>query len=61
MASSRLPSPLLRATFPSYDLCFPALPVKKEGGPPFRLAVLRWGWRGKSGRYLARNCSGFSH
>lgn len=31
--SSLLLSPSPRATFPSYDLCFPALPVKKEGGP----------------------------
>lgn len=32
MSFSLLLSPLPRATFPSYDLCFPALPEKKEGG-----------------------------
>lgn len=32
MSSSLLLSPLPRATFPSYDLCFPALPEKEGGG-----------------------------
>lgn len=40
---SLLLSPLSRATFPSYDLCFPALPVKKgetsRGGGPTTQAV----------------------
>lgn len=47
MSFSLLLSPLPRATFPSYDLCFPSLPVKRgvgtgrRGGSSFRLAVLR--------------------
>lgn len=32
MSFSLLLSPLPRATFPSYDLCFPSLPVKRGGG-----------------------------
>lgn len=64
MSFSLLLSPLPRATFPSYDLCFPALPVKKAGrtgrggGPPFRLAVVRWGWGRKSERHSVSVCSG---
>lgn len=66
MSFSLLLSTLPRATFPSYDLCFPALPEKKGGtgrggGTPFRLAVLRWGWGRKSEWYLVSICSGLGH
>lgn len=30
-------TPRPAATFPSYDLCFPALPVKKGGGPTIQV------------------------
>lgn len=43
------PPPQPRATFPSHDLCFPALPVKKEegtgrgGGPTIQVGCLEVG------------------
>lgn len=66
MSFSLLLSPLPRATFPSYDLCFPSLPVKKggwqrRGGSPFRLAVLKWGWGRKSEWPLGEHLLGACH
>lgn len=44
MSFSLLLSPLPRATFPSYDLCFPSLPVKRGGGGLAEEGAHHSGW-----------------
>lgn len=50
------PPPQPRATFPSYDLCFPALPEKKEegngreGGPTIQVGYLEVGGEASQNR-----------